>query len=172
MENQAHLVSAAMWSGLISFNQWWKKGVGSSTYRSNRQHFHINVLLYVYISPHYFFGCFASSRMWHLVSPTWSQRLRFDVLWGGAAETRQAVQHRKGSWREKRGVCSVPCSCGPPPRQAVPPPAKRCAHKFPRRWPQMWPGPRWSLGTLDLNGFVYWIHKKINLFSDNHNWKY
>lgn len=55
MENQAHL-SAAMWSGLISFNQWWKKGVGSSTYRSNGQHFLINVLLYVDISPHYLLG--------------------------------------------------------------------------------------------------------------------
>lgn len=83
-----------------------------------------------------------------LVPPAGPQRLRE----GGSAEAYNAVWHREGSRGEEWSISSVPRGRGLSPHQAPTLPEKRVADNLPRRWPQMWPRPHWSLGTLGLNG--------------------
>lgn len=100
-----------------------------------------------------------SCRLCRLVPAAGSEQLRVR----GSTEAGDAVRHRERSGGEERSLGSVPHGGGLSPQSAPAPPEKRSADKLPRRWPQMWPGPHWSLGTLGLD------NSDESLFTENHN---
>lgn len=91
------------------------------------------------------------SRLRRLVPPAGPQQLWVEPLQGGSAEACNAVWYREGSRGEEWNIRSVPHSRGVSPQSAPTSPEKCVADHFPWWWPQMWPGPHWSLGTLGLN---------------------
>lgn len=98
-----------------------------------------------------FFSASLQTRLSYLVPPTRTQRLWVQFPRGRPPEARDALRRPKRSRGEKWGVGSVPRHRRLSPQQTSVSSEKFFAHKLSRRWPQMWPGALWSLGSMGLD---------------------